>query len=234
MKYPIFWVARQRLAVGFPDPNEALNEPAGLLALGGDLGAERLLDAYRGGIFPWYEEGEPILWWSPDPRTVLWPGELHISRSLRRRLKRGDYRVSFDSAFPEVITSCAAPRKGKRGTWLSTAMIEAYIELHRLGHAHSAEAWHGDVLVGGLYGVAMGQVFFGESMFSRMDDASKVCLAHLVQSLLAWGYRLIDCQVHNPHLERLGAVRIPRTAFVQMLNEWCLVPPAREAWRTRA
>ncbi len=228
---PVYWLAQQRLATGFPDPAEALDEPAGLLALGGDLGRERLLDAYRSGIFPWYEEGEPILWWSPDPRAVLWPEEMHISRSLRRSLTRQRFSITFDRAFTEVIRGCASPRRNERGTWLNGAMCQAYIALHRDGYAHSVEAWYEGELVGGLYGVAFGQVFFGESMFSRMDDASKVCLVHLARLLLQWGYRLIDCQVYSQHLERLGAVRIPRTEFLSLLRDWCSVPAGSAAWR---
>jgi leucyl/phenylalanyl-tRNA--protein transferase len=234
MRSPIFWIASQRLSADFPDPAEALEEPAGLLALGGDLGTERLVTAYQSGIFPWYQEGEPILWWSPDPRAILWPGQLHISRSLRRRLRQGAYRVSVDLAFPEVIRGCAAPRKEERGTWLSAAMIDAYIDLHHRGHAYSIEAWHEGELVGGVYGVTLGQVFFGESMFSRIDDASKVCLVYLSRYLSQWGYRLIDCQVFNPHLERLGAIRIPRAEFVRMLRDWCNIAARPEAWQISA
>ncbi|MEO6696524.1 MAG: leucyl/phenylalanyl-tRNA--protein transferase, partial [Gammaproteobacteria bacterium] len=171
----------------FPDVNLALREPDGLLALGGDLSPERLLAAYRKGIFPWYNEGQPILWWSPDPRAVLFPSRVKISRSLRKTLRQGRYRITLDQAFRSVIEGCAAPRNGVPGTWISRAMMEAYTELHERGYAHSVEAWRDGQLVGGLYGVALGRVFFGESMFSRSPDASKVALASLARQLAVWG-----------------------------------------------
>lgn len=205
----------------FPPLDTALTEPDGLLAAGGDLSPRRLVRAYRGGIFPWFEEGQPILWWSPDPRAVLTPESVKISRSLRKRLKREEYRVTFDTVFPAVMRACAAPRAGQRGTWITDEMVEAYCALHTEGIAHSVECWHGEDLVGGLYGVAIGRVFFGESMFSRRSDASKVALVGLAQQLEKWGFRLIDCQVSSPHLSSLGAVEIPRAEFVERLNEWC-------------
>lgn len=208
----------------FPRPELALDEPNGLLAVGGDLTPRRLLTAYRNGIFPWYSEGEPILWWSPDPRAVLYPDELKISRSLRKTLRRGDYRITLDSAFEQVIAACAAPRSQQSGTWIVEEMQQAYRTLHRLGFAHSVECWHGEELVGGLYGVSLGKVFFGESMFSRRSDASKVAFAHLVRQLTAWGYPLIDSQVGNDHMFSLGVREIPRSDYLALLDRWCDEP----------
>ncbi|HHC72240.1 MAG TPA: leucyl/phenylalanyl-tRNA--protein transferase [Thiotrichales bacterium] len=204
----------------FPPVSSALEEPNGLLAVGGDLSPRRVLAAYRRGIFPWYSQGQPILWWSPDPRAVLFPERLHISRSLRKRLRRRSYRVTLDLAFEAVIEACAAvPRPGQEGTWITSEMAEAYLRLHRLGYAHSVETWQAGRLVGGLYGVAMGRIFFGESMFSRETDASKVAFAHLVRHLRRYDYRLIDCQVETSHLLSLGAGNIPRDRFVAMVDE---------------
>ena len=205
----------------FPPLETALTDPDGLLAAGGDLSPERLTRAYRGGIFPWFEEGQPILWWSPNPRAVLTPETVKVSRSLRKRLKREEYRITFDTAFTAVMRACAEPRAGQRGTWITDDMVAAYGRLHEEGIAHSVECWHGENLVGGLYGVALGRVFFGESMFSRRSDASKVALVGLAERLRTWGYRLIDCQVSSPHLVSLGAVEIPRREFVGRLEEWC-------------
>ncbi len=192
----------------------------GLLAVGGDLSSERLLDAYQRGIFPWYSPGQPILWWSPDPRAVLYPEKLKISRSLRKTLKRGQLRVTVDSCFRDVMLACAAPREQfpGGGTWITDAMIEAYTRLHAMGYAHSIETWHENRLVGGLYGVALGGVFFGESMFARETDASKVALVALVSKLREWGFALIDCQIPSAHLTSLGAVEIPRNAFLTELE----------------
>lgn len=201
----------------FPDPETAEREPDGLLAVGGDLSAERLLNAYRQGIFPWYSHGQPILWWSPDPRMVLFPDQLHVSRSLRRVLRRGRFRITFDLAFDAVVEACAAPRKDEAGTWITGEMKEAYRRLHRLGHAHSAEAWHEGELAGGVYGVQLGSLFFGESMFSRVSDASKAAFVQLVRSLQAHGCPLVDCQVHTAHLESLGAILVPRRRFLEVL-----------------
>jgi leucyl/phenylalanyl-tRNA--protein transferase len=214
----------------FPPLRRALREPNGLLAAGGDLSPERLLEGYRRGIFPWFSEGDPILWWSPDPRMVLFPAELKISRSLGKTLRNRSYQVRFDSAFNEVIASCAAPREGVSGTWISDAMIEAYLELHRLGHAHSVETWIGDELAGGLYGVAIGGVFFGESMYSRGRDASKIALAALVARVKAEGFGLIDCQMHTRHLETLGAREIPRARFSRLLEELIHYPRSPGMW----
>ena len=217
----------------FPDPALAETEPNGLLAVGGDLSPQRLRSAYRLGIFPWYGAGQPILWWSPDPRLVLFPDRLRISRSLRKTLRRGEFTVSLDRDFGAVIRACAAPRADAGGTWIVPAMARAYERLHVLGLAHSAEAWQGDELAGGLYGVAMGRVFFGESMFSRASDASKVALAYLARCLSAWGYALIDCQVYTSHLASLGAIEMPRAEFQRRLAEAIDQPVAGHAWDDR-
>ncbi len=202
----------------FPDPATAETEPDGLLAVGGDLSPVRLLNAYRRGIFPWYSAGQPLLWWSPDPRMVLFPERLHVSRSLRKSLRRDRYRVTFDRDFGAVIRACAAPREPEGGTWITPEMVAAYEELHRQGVAHSVEAWRGEELAGGLYGLFLGRIFFGESMFSRQSDASKVAFVHLVRTLKELGCPLIDCQVHSRHLESLGAERIPRRRFLRILE----------------
>ena len=215
------WLTRTN---SFPPVETALTEPNGLLAAGGDLSAERLLAAYRLGIFPWYSPGEPLLWWSPDPRMVLYPGEVKISRSLARSLKRPDYEVRLDSAFARIIAACAEPREDGAGTWINAEMRSAYQRLHQLGYAHSVETWVGredqKALVGGLYGVAIGRVFFGESMFSRVSDASKVALAHLCRLLERRGFVVIDCQMTTAHLVSLGAREIPRQEFVAGLALW--------------
>ena len=214
----------------FPPVQSALGDPNGLLAAGGDLSTERLLDAYRHGIFPWFSEGDPILWWSPDPRMILFPAELKISRSLGKTLRNRSYEARFDSAFDEVVAGCAAPRKGEPGTWISGAMIAAYRGLHRLGYAHSVETWIDGDLAGGLYGVAIGRVFFGESMFSRTRDASKIALAALVAHLESAGFGLIDCQMRTPHLETLGAREIPRRRFSRLLEELIHYPHSPGSW----
>ncbi|HUL92834.1 MAG TPA: leucyl/phenylalanyl-tRNA--protein transferase [Burkholderiales bacterium] len=214
----------------FPPLRSALKEPNGLLAAGGDLSPERLLEGYRRGIFPWYSEGDPILWWSPDPRMVLFPAEFRISRSLAKVLRNRRYETRFDSVFADVIAGCAAPREGAPGTWISDAMIDAYLKLHRLGHAHSVETWIDGGLAGGLYGVAIGRVFFGESMFSRVRDASKIALAALVAQLKAREFGLIDCQMHTHHLETLGAREIPRARFSRLLEELVHYPRSPGTW----
>ncbi len=218
----------------FPDQRRALREPDGLLAFGGDLSPARLVRAYRNGIFPWYSAGQPILWWSPDPRAVLFPERLHISRSLHKTLRRGVFRVTLDRAFDAVVEACAEPRPQQEGTWITSGMRAAYGRLHRLGIAHSAEAWQDGELVGGLYGVALGRVFFGESMFSRRTDASKVALCHLVATLRAWGYGLIDAQIPSPHLARLGVETLPRAEFLALLERWCALPGRPAPWRLEA
>ncbi len=201
----------------FPPVESALTEPDGLLAAGGDLTPERLINAYQRGIFPWFSEDQPILWWSPDPRCVLLPNELHLSRSLRKRLKKDDYRVTFDHAFDDVISACSA-RPGE-GTWITDSMRSAYGQLHTQGVAHSVEVWIDNALAGGLYGIAIGGVFFGESMFSHQTDGSKIALTHLIDHLQRWGYRMVDCQVHNNHLTTLGAREIPRAEFCNSLSQ---------------
>jgi leucyl/phenylalanyl-tRNA--protein transferase len=214
----------------FNNPALALREPNGLLAVGGDLSVERLLEAYRQGIFPWFGEDEPILWWSPDPRCVFDTGALHVSRSLRRQLLRSNWTLSLDRDFGAVIRACAAPREGQPGTWIVTPMIEAYERLHRLGHAHSVEVWNGEVLVGGIYGVTVGRLFCGESMFSRESGGSKAALLGLCRWLHDWGFPLLDAQVSNPHLLSLGARLMPRSAFLQAVRELGGQVPTDQAW----
>ncbi len=196
----------------------ALRDPDGLLAAGGDLSSERILRAYRQGIFPWYSSGEPILWWTPDPRCILLPDNLHVSRSLRKSIRRNELTIKTDTVFTDVMRACAAPRTDGAGTWISQEMIQAYTDLHQRGFAHSVEAWKDNELVGGLYGVAIGSVFFGESMFSRRTDASKIAFVELITHLRASGFELIDCQVYNPHLESLGATEVARSDFLSMLK----------------
>ena len=211
------WLSKDSLS--FPPLARALREPDGLLAAGGDLRPERILAAYRHGCYPWYQQGQPILWWSPDPRFVLFPDELHISRSLGKVLRRQTFEVSYDKAFDRVIDACAGPRSYADGTWITDAMRQAYLQLHRLGHAHSVEVWQAGELVGGLYGLCIGQVFFGESMFSHVDNASKTAFAHLVPDLKRWGIRLIDCQMQTRHLASFGARAIERQAFAGQLAQ---------------
>jgi leucyl/phenylalanyl-tRNA--protein transferase len=212
---PVFTLSKR---LSFPPPHLAIRE--GLLAVGGDLSVERLLLAYRSGIFPWYSKGEPILWWSPDPRLVLYPEELRVSRSLRRIIKKKIFHVTFDQAFEEVIQACAdVKRSYGDGTWITDEMKAAYCELHRRGHAHSVEAWQDDKLVGGLYGVSIGRAFFGESMFSLVSNASKVAFAIFVQKLQQLDFKLIDCQVRTDHLIRFGAREVPRKLFLEQLGK---------------
>ncbi|RUO25882.1 leucyl/phenylalanyl-tRNA--protein transferase [Aliidiomarina minuta] len=201
----------------FPDPRTALPEPNGLLAVGGDLSPQRLLKAYHQGIFPWFSPEDPILWWSPDPRGVIMPHQLHVSRSLRKFLRRCNYQCSINKAFPEVIQACADQRAELEGTWITGEMEHAYTQLHEMGHAHSIEVWQGDRLIGGLYGVLVGQTFCGESMFHRADNASKIALLALREHLLAGGLRLIDCQLPSLHLNSLGAIEMPRERFLHTL-----------------
>ena len=203
----------------FPPTHTALKDPNGLLAAGGDLSPDRLILAYRHGIFPWYTEGDPILWWSPDPRMVLFPQELKISRSLAKTLRNRQYEIRYDTAFDQVMARCAMPRSNQSGTWITGEMSDAYARLHRLGYAHSVETWMEGKLAGGLYGVALHPVFFGESMFSRERDASKIALVSLVRLLRHRGYALIDCQMHTGHLASLGARDIPRERFSRLLSE---------------
>ena len=215
----------------FPPVELALREPNGLLCAGGDLTPQRLVLAYLKGIFPWYSPGEPILWWSPDPRMVLVPGEFRISRSLRQSLRRGNYEIRLDSQFPTVIRACAEiPRKAQQGTWITREMQLAYIRLHRFGYAHSVETWIDGQLMGGLYGMAIGRMFYGESMFSHATDASKLALAHLTRFLAEQGFGLIDCQMNTPHLASLGAREIPRSEFITQLHALTAIPPLNGRW----
>jgi leucyl/phenylalanyl-tRNA--protein transferase len=214
----------------FPSP--ALAEPSGLLAVGGDLSPKRLLLAYGSGIFPWYHDGLPILWHSPDPRTVLLAGDIHVGRSLAKEIRRGRYEIRLDTAFDAVIEACKSfLRPDQDGTWITSEMLEAYLELHRLGFAHSAEAWMDGELVGGLYGVSLGAAFFGESMFARAPDASKVAFVTLVRQLERWGIELIDCQVNTKHLSRFGATEWPRQRFLEALAHALTEPTRQGVWR---
>jgi len=215
------WLGENAPPEALPPADSASDEPNGLLAVGGSLEPEWLLYAYAHGAFPWFNAGDPILWWSPDPRAVLRPEQLHISRSLRRRIRASTYHIRADTNFAAVIDACAGPRYRDDGTWITEPMKLAYISLHRLGIAHCFEAWQGEQLVGGLYGVALGQVFFGESMFAWADDASKVAFAAAVNFLSERGCKLIDCQVPSEHLSSLGAVQMPRTEFLKALETLC-------------
>lgn len=215
----------------FPDVDIALRRPDGLLAFGGDLSPSRLLNAYAHGIFPWFSQGQPILWWSPDPRTLLRTDGVHLSTRFRRDLKRSPWTIRADTRFEAVIDACAAtPRPGQDGTWITGAMRDAYVELHRLGHAHSVEVLEGDGLVGGIYGVAVGRMFFGESMFSARSGGSKVALAALADRLRQWDWPLIDAQVDNPHLRTLGAERCPREAFIDAISALVTLPGRIGSW----
>ena len=215
----------------FPPLTEALTEPDGLLAVGGCLSTQRIINAYTQGIFPWYNNDDPILWWSPDPRLIIFPEKLHLSKSLKKTLRKQTFQITFNTAFTRVIKACAAPRSNEPGTWLLPDMQLAYCRLHKEGHAHSVEVWHDGKLVGGLYGIAVGQVFFGESMFHRKTDASKVAFVSLVQQLSLWGYQLIDCQIHTQHLVSLGAEEIPRKQFSSLLQQYHHCKPHSTAWR---
>ena len=215
----------------FPPIDTALIEPDGLLAAGGCLSSQRILNAYRQGIFPWFNPEEPILWWSPNPRLILFPEKIKVSRSLKKTLRKNELQITFDQAFSQVMQYCATPRKLDAGTWISEDMLVAYNELHQQGFAHSFEAWFEGNLVGGLYGISIGKVFFGESMFHRKTDASKIVFYHMVQQLSAWGFQLIDCQVHSNHLSSLGAEEIDRNFFSILLNKYCSIPPVNQAWK---
>ena len=228
---PLLSLVNNQLVDEFPNPLTALAEPDGLLAAGGDLTNASLLEAYGKGIFPWYSDGQPILWWCPSERSILHPGEVKLSRSLKKTMRRGHLQVTIDSYFPEVIRACAAPRATQTDTWITRAMHDAYIRLHHNGHAHSIECSQNGELVGGLYGVTVGRAFFGESMFSRVSDASKVALITLSNHLLEWGYELIDCQIHNPHLASMGAQLIPRREFVEVLQQITARFPSTDAWK---
>lgn len=226
----IQWLSRGDPAEAFPPAESAMKSPNGLLAAGGDLEPQRLLHAYRNGIFPWFENDQPILWWSPDPRCVLYPEELHVSRRLRRSLKRSELGLTFNAAFGHVIRACGERRDRHFGTWITGGMVDAYVRLHELGWAHSVEVWRQDELVGGIYGLAIGRAFFGESMFSRMSDASKIAMLALCRELRRRDVKLLDCQIPSPHLATLGAVRIPRDRFLRELQLACSPPSQLERW----
>ncbi len=214
----------------FPAIETALTNPDGLLAIGGCLSSQRIINAYQQGIFPWYSSGEPILWWSPNPRLVLFPKNLKISRSLKKTIRKGNFQVTYDQAFSQVMQHCAAPRKKEYGTWITEEIYQAYTQLHQQGFAHSCEVWFDNELVGGLYGISIGQVFFGESMFHKKTDASKIAFHSLVNQLSEWGYQLIDCQVHTNHLSSLGAEEIDRKKFLSLLQHHCSLHPSKTAW----
>jgi leucyl/phenylalanyl-tRNA--protein transferase len=215
----------------FPPVTQALSNPAGLLAAGGDLSAEWLVTAYSKGIFPWFNNDQPILWWSLDPRMVLFPQELRIPHSLKRVMRKRQYEIRVDTAFKQVMEGCSRPRAGQDGTWISPQMIAAYTELHRLGVAHSIETWINGELAGGLYGIALGRVFYGESMFTQVADASKIALVHLVRQLERWQFNVIDCQMNTAHLARFGAREIPRADFMQLLAQGIQAPAMALPWQ---
>jgi leucyl/phenylalanyl-tRNA--protein transferase len=214
----------------FPTLHRALRRPNGLLAMGRNLSVGTLIEAYAQGIFPWFSQGDPILWWSPDPRMVLFPQELHVAKSLARRLKKDDFRVTADTAFGDVIRACAAPRNGEPGTWINRRMITAYERLHTAGVAHSIETWMDGQLAGGLYGVAIGRAFFGESMFALRSDASKIALVYLVRQLERWGFGVIDCQMKTEHLATFGAREIRRRDFIERIRGLVAQPPVPAPW----
>jgi leucyl/phenylalanyl-tRNA---protein transferase len=215
----------------FPPVEKALSEPNGLLVAGMELTAARILDAYRQGIFPWFNPGEPVLWWSPDPRMVLVPAEFKMSRSLRQRMRKGGYEIRVNTRFRQVMEACAAARQHQSGTWIGKSMINAYTQLHEMGYAHSIETWMDGELAGGLYGLAIGRMFYGESMFARRTDASKLALAHLCNQLEQWSVGLIDCQMQTAHLASLGAKPISREAFIHELKRLIELPPIPSPWR---
>jgi leucyl/phenylalanyl-tRNA--protein transferase len=212
-------------------PPVHLASPSGILAIGGDLSPGRLLEAYRQGIFPWYNDGDPIIWWSPDPRFVLFLDELKVSRSMKKVLRHQIFRVTYDYAFREVVTLCQKPRRKQKGTWITQDMLEAYCFLHELGFAHSGEVWHRERLVGGIYGVCLGRCFFGESMFSLMSNASKTALIHLVSTLKRLGFEFLDCQVYTAHMESMGARHIPRSQFIELLDRGLQHDTLRGNWK---
>ncbi len=226
---PIPWIEDEQ--DDFPPIESALREPNGLLAAGGNLSVARLLTAYSRGIFPWFEEGQPVLWWSPDPRLVMRPGEIRISGSLRRLLRKNIYEVTMDTAFREVVHNCASPRRKSTGTWITAEMQRAYGRLHDAGFAHSVEVWLEDQLVGGMYGVALGSVFFGESMFSSVSNTSKLALAYLTRQLHLCNFKLLDCQVSSAHLISLGAIEISRAEFVRELSDCVRISGSSGKWQ---
>ena len=222
---PITWLDPEVLA--FPSTSTALTAPDGLLAAGGQLSPEWLIYAYTKGIFPWFSEGEPILWWSPSPRTVIPIDQLHVSKSLTKTIRKQSFHITFDHAFEEVVEACAEPRANypEDGTWISDDIVAAYSALHQLGYAHSIEVWDDNKLIGGVYGVALGKIFFGESMFSRQSNSSKIALFYLAKQLKEWQYIAIDCQVHNNHLESMGALQMPRPEFEALLQQHVVDTP---------
>jgi len=226
----ITWLTPNDPPDAFPDAENALAEPDGLLAAGGDLSSERLLYAYRHGIFPWYDEGQPVLWWSPDPRCVFLPGDMHISRRLRQQMRNSIANLRFNTAFADVIQACAGARKSQQGTWITADMMAAYKKLHAEGWAHSIEIWEDGKLTGGVYGLLVGKAFFGESMFSGSANTSKMALWGLTRHLQEFGLELIDCQVVSEHLLTLGASVIPRSEFTAILNRACNPPKRLEIW----
>lgn len=233
MPIELNWVGKNENAP-FPDVRLALHEPDGLLAAGGDLSETRLLNAYRSGIFPWFSDGQPILWWSPDPRMVFKTGAIHLSQKFRRQLKKSSWQIRVDTSFRQVIQHCAVtPRKGQHGTWIHPEMIDAYVHLHHRGHAHSVEVFSDENLIGGIYGIAIGRMFFGESMFSLESGASKIALAALAKILHGWGWPLIDAQVENPHLQFMGAEFIPRSEFVSEVARLCAMAEVPGTWSSR-
>ncbi len=230
MSQPLFRLGDE-IDSPFPPADQALRRPNGLLAWGGDLHPDRLLRAYRQGIFPWFSEGEPVLWWTPDPRCVLRPHKVYVSSRTRRRYNSGNFRITADTAFAGVIDGCAAPRDGVAGTWITPELKHSFVELHARGITHSVEVWQGDQLVGGIYGMALGRVFFGESMFSRVTDASKMALISLCRQLEHWDFGLLDCQVTNPHLLSMGAIELPRARFIQEIKALANQPGQPGSWR---
>ena len=226
----VVWLSASDVPDSFPPVEDALREPDGLLAAGGDLSTSRILAAYRSGIFPWYDDGQPLLWWSPDPRCVFRPGDLHVSRRLLREVRNSPCELRFNTAFTDVIQACAGPRRHQRGTWITREMRTAYERLHQEGWAHSIEVWHGDALIGGLYGLAIGHAFFGESMFSRQSNASKLALLYINRLLSSGVVGILDCQVQSSHLVSLGAVTIPRNEFVRQIDELCTPPDRFAEW----
>lgn len=215
----------------FPPVDQALDEPNGLLAFGGRLNTETLLSAYSQGIFPWFNPGEPVLWWSPDPRMVIKPESIHISRSMKKEMRRQRYRLTIDQDFKSVMHQCRTIREQAEGTWISDDMETAYNQLHKEGYAHSVEVWDGDELVGGIYGLALDRIFFGESMFSKQPNTSKLAIIHLCQFLANQGIQWLDCQVPNPHLETLGGIYMPRSEFTKKLKTCCRTTDSIANWR---
>lgn len=216
-----YWISPSSSPYDFPPLETALDHPDGLLAVGGDLTPSRIMIAYRRGIFPWYSDDQPILWWSPSERLVLFPEQLKLSLSLRKTIRKQKFTLTMDQHFRQVITQCAAPRRTQKTSWITPEMLEAYCQLHQHGFAHSVETWYNGELVGGLYGIALGKVFFGESMFALMNDASKVAFAHFVKQIQCWGYKMIDCQVRTEHLKSFGAAEIPRPIYRDLLDHLC-------------